>query len=142
MDESRFYDDKAVANNTMIVQKSYSCYYCRIVFYCYSNSSSSDVGYIRAHSNSLLYSTSGWYHWEVYRRSPSGIRVRSYRYDGLYYSMSILTCELPDSNGNTLEISIGVYSSMPSMYEYCCKKLIFTLLMPYRCTTCVQKWLY
>ena len=114
MDESRYYDNKAVANNTVIVKKSYNCYYCEISFYCYSNSSSSNVGYIRFPGNSLVYSDSSWNYWEVYRQSPSGMRVRNYnRYDP--YSWGILTCELPDSNGNTLEICAGVYSSMPSM---------------------------
>ena len=121
MDESRYYDDRAVANNTMIVQKSHSCYYCRIVFYCYSNSSSSDVGYIRLPSNSLVYNDGSSYYWEVYRQSPSGMRVRNYYHYGPY-SWGILTCEVPDSNGNSLEISAGVYSSMPSMYNIVTKK--------------------
>lgn len=114
MDESYYYDDKAVANNSVIVKKPHSCRYCKIIFYCYSNSSSSSVGYIRfPHYNTLVYSDNSWNYWEVYRQSPSGIRVRNYYYSDPYY-WGILTCEIPDSNGNTLEICAGVYSSMPS----------------------------
>lgn len=111
---SYYFDSKPVANNTLIVKKSYSCNYCEIAFYCYSNSSSSSVGHVRFPTNTLLSDYREWNHWNIGRQSPSGILVRNYRYYDPYY-WGIFTCEIPDSNGITLEVSIGAYSSMPSM---------------------------
>ena len=100
------------ANNTYIVYTNnrYSTY----EIYCYSNSTSSSVGYFRFPNNQLRYSGSLYTHY-VSRQSPSGIKMynnqRSYGYPSLF---GIFTCQLPDAEGNTVETSLGIYSSTPS----------------------------
>ena len=103
-----------VSNNSLIVQKPNSCYYCKIDVYCYSNSTSSSVGYYKFPNNQRIYSNNDYYDYTIGRITSSGIRIRSYRYDTPDI-WGIFTCELPDSEGNTVEASIGIYSSMPSI---------------------------
>ena len=111
---SYYVNQLAVSNNSLIVPKPNNCYYCKIEVYCYSNSTSSSVGYYKYPNNQRRYSESSQYHYNVERMDPSGIRIRSYRYYNPYI-WGIFTCELPDSEGNTVDTSIGIYSSMPSM---------------------------
>lgn len=116
---------------------------CKIDLHCYSNSSSSSVGYIyfpngRRYSSSYTY----YYYMVVSRVSPSGILTYNYRhYDPDYWG--IYTCQIPDSNGRTLETNIGIYSSMPSMYQFVCVNLSLQVnislhtpshINTYRCT--------
>jgi len=63
---------------------------------------SSNVGYIQFPTGSLRYNDSDYYQWEITRINPSGIRVQSYQ-DTDPNSWGIFTCQLPDSNGNTIE---------------------------------------
>lgn len=111
---SRYYQNEAVSNNALIVQQLSCDYNCRkFEFYCYSNSSSTNVGYIYYPNNVKYSSSSSSYYVTVSRMSPAGIYARNYdtrtpRYWGIY------TCEMPDSQGSTLERNIGIYSSMPS----------------------------
>ena len=69
-------------------------------------------------NNARRYSESSYYYYNIFREGYSGIRLRNYRYEHPNY-FGISTCELPDSEGNTLETSIGIYSSMPSEFIYC-----------------------
>ena len=103
----------AVTNNSLIVQRS-RCYYCKVNVYCYSNSTSVNTGYY-IFPNGGRISDSRYYDYTVDQRSYSGVRIRSYRYDTPDI-WGIFTCEIPDSEGNTVETSIGIYSSMPSKH--------------------------
>ena len=69
-------------------------------------------------NNARRYSESSYYYYNIFREGYSGIRLRNYGYNQPSY-FGISTCELPDSEGNTLETSIGIYSSMPSEFIYC-----------------------
>ena len=61
-------------------------------------------------------STSDYYDIRVERLNPSGIHFEDI-YNYYLDLFGIYTCELPDSEGNTLEASIGIYDSFPSMME-------------------------
>ena len=68
-------------------------------------------------NNARRYSESSYYYYNIFREGYSGIRLRNYaHYQPSYFGIS--TCEIPDSEGNTLETSIGIYSSMPSEFIY------------------------
>ena len=103
-----------VGNNSLILQKTSRCRYCKIEVYCYSNSTSSSVGYYKFPNNQRIYSNNDYYDYTIDRITPSGIRIRNYYYETPDI-WGIFTCELPDSEGNTVDTSIGIYSSMPSI---------------------------
>ena len=114
-----YIDNTPIANNTMIVGGS--CSSCNYNVYCFSNSTSSSVGYY-VFPNGVRYSSSSYNHY-ISRESVSGIRIYSNAYYNRYYGTrnipsiwGIFTCELPDSEGHTVETSIGIYSSRPSVY--------------------------
>lgn len=126
--------NKPVSNNALIVQQS-SCYSnCRKVdFYCYSNSTSSSVGYVYFPNNVRYYSSSSNYYMTVSRVSPGGIHIYNY-YRNSPSVWGIYTCQIPDSRGRTLERNIGVYSSTPSMYQYTVNIICYML-------SCVSYWI-
>ena len=112
---SKHLNNKALANNSVVILEPSACQYCRLVFYCYSNSSNTNKGYIIFPNDQQYYDNSSIYDVEIRRLIPSGIRFRNYisltpHIDGIY------TCQLPDSNGNILNISIAYYSSDPSKF--------------------------
>ena len=110
---SYYLNNVAVTNNSLIVQKS-SCYYCsRVEVYCYSNSTSANTGYYIFPNADRISSDSRHYDYTVDQQTYSGVRIRSYS-SRTPYIWGIFTCEIPDSEGNTVETSIGIYSSMPS----------------------------
>ena len=109
---SYYLNNVAVTNNSLIVQKS-SCYHCKVDVYCYSNSTSSSTGYYIFPNNDRKSSDSHHYSYTVDQQTYSGVRIRSY-YWNTPDIWGIFTCEIPDSEGNTVETSIGIYSSMPS----------------------------
>ena len=114
---SYYYDSTstAVANNSLILRKTRTCYYCKVDIVCHSNSTSQTVGFYIYPNGARIYSNGNYYNYTAYRTGYSGIRLRNYRYDTpIYYG--IFTCELPDSEGNTLHTSIGIYTSMPSKH--------------------------
>ena len=114
IEHSRYHSNTAVTNNSLIVSGSSSCRGCRVNVYCYSNTTSSNVGYVIFPNGGRVYSDRDYRDMSVYRVNPSGIHFYNYRsYTIDYYG--IYTCELPDTEGNTLEISVGIYSSIPSM---------------------------
>ena len=115
---SVYVNQQAVLNNSLVVPRSRSCgYYCSetvLDLYCYSNSTSSSVGYYM-YPDGNRYSSSDSYRYTVVQQSYSSIRL--YGTTSRHYSLGIwgiFTCELPDAEGNTVETSIGIYSSQPS----------------------------
>ena len=105
----------AVPNNALIVRDSSCSYSCQVDFYCYSNSSSSSVGYIIFPNGGQVYNDYDYYDMSVSRVSPAGIRAHNYHnYNPDYWG--IYTCQIPDSLGRNIVRNIGIYSSMPSMY--------------------------
>ena len=101
---------------------SYYSYIITFSFYCYSNSSSSSVGYLRYPSGNAYYSSEHQYVY-VNRMSPSGIKAYYYnRYNTIPSYFGIYTCELPDAEGNTIYTAIGIYSynTLPTLsIRYC-----------------------
>ena len=112
---SEYINGMAVKNNSLIVQKQSSCRYCKVDIYCYSNSSSQNVGYYLSPNGGRVYSNSDYYDYTIQRTGYGGVRMHNY-YDYTPDIWGIFTCQLPDSEGNTLETSIGIYSSMPSTF--------------------------
>ena len=110
---SYYLNNMAVANNSLIVQKSSSCYNCKVDVYCHSNSTLTSAGYYIFPNDARQYSIYDYYDYSVAREAYSGIRINNY--GSLTPDIwGIFTCEIPDSEGNTVETSIGIYSSMPS----------------------------
>ena len=110
---SNYLNSVAVANNSLIVRKSSSCYNCRVDVYCYSNSTSSSAGYYIFPNYHRKSSDNDHYDYAINRQTHSGIRIHSSGSQNPDI-WGIFVCELPDSEGNTVENSIGIYSSMPS----------------------------
>ncbi|CAI8020956.1 hypothetical protein GBAR_LOCUS12479 [Geodia barretti] len=116
---SRNLNTAAVKNNSLvIVRPRPSCYYCQdtvVDLYCHSNATSQTVGYFR-YPNGNRYSTSSDSSYYTEQRSYSGIRLygTSSQYYGSVSIWGIFTCELTNAEGNRVEQSIGIYSSMPS----------------------------
>ena len=120
---SVYVNQQAVLNNSLVVPRSRSCsnYYCSetvLDLYCYSNSTSSSVGYYM-YPDGNRYSSSDSYRYTVVRQSYSTLQLygASSRYYGSMSIWGIFTCELPDAEGNTVETSIGIYSSSPSKFS-------------------------
>ena len=102
------YSGVIVANNSLVFP-SY-CYNCKTEFYCYSNSTFSDVGEVifpdgSVHHTKPVYGTE--YNVERLEHSGIHIQLRNSQAQGIY------TCRLPDSSGNVLDISIGLYRDLP-----------------------------
>lgn len=100
-------------NNSFIVQKSRSCYYCKVDVYCHCDATLEDVGVYVFPNGREIYSSSNYYYYYVRREGYSGIRIRNY-HTYTPSSWGIFTCKMPDSEGNMIENSIGVYHTMPS----------------------------
>ena len=114
VNRSKDINNKAVANNSVIILKPYPCPYCRVDFYCYSNSSDTDNAFIIFPNNGRYYRNR--YNTEVSKlNNPSRIRLRNYANNAPTYE-GIYTCQLPDSNGNILNINIGYYADDPRMF--------------------------
>ena len=109
----------AVLNNTAIY---HSCQRCQLTLYCYSNSSAAITSaYITTPNNGDQYLYS--YYRDpisIDRVSPSGIRLR-YQYNYRQSAVSgIYICKIPDSNGNQIHFSVGLYFSQPGRLIFCC----------------------
>ena len=106
-----------MANNSLIVANLYNCGSCSgdVDVYCYSNSTLSNVGFVISENGKRLYYNTTYYSVSTFTVHPSGIQIiiskSTRRYSGIY------TCVLPDSEGNTLEASIDIFESLPSMIE-------------------------
>ena len=113
---SYYLNNVAVTNNSLIVRRSSRCYYCLVAVYCYSNSTSSSTGYYIFPNGGRISSHSHYHSYTIDQQTYSGVRIRSYSYNTPSI-WGIFTCEIPDSEGNTVETSIGIYSSMPSKLQ-------------------------
>ena len=114
MQYSQYLDHSAVVNNSLIVQKSGTCRYCKVDVYCHSDSTSEDVGYYVLPNGREEYRTTTYYY-SIGRVGYAGVRIRSYS-SHTPTIWGVFTCVIPDSEGNTIEISIGIYSSLPSEF--------------------------
>ena len=103
VDESNYLNNVAVANNSLIVTR-----HSRVDVHCYSNSTSTNIGYY-IFPDSVSQYRSSYHSYNIYRQTNSGVRLYSYNTN----IWGIFTCEIPDSEGNNVETSIGIYSSMP-----------------------------
>ena len=129
MSSSAYTSSSAVANNTFVVPLSQSCttctsYYrsrCRsysgtactqLSVYCYSNSTSSSVRYLVWPSGNRYHEKTNYYYVDASQVNPGGLFIRNHfnhrPYGGMY------TCRMPDSNEDIIEMSIAIYSSLPS----------------------------
>ena len=111
-------------NNSMIFHRPLSCSHCQIEFYCFSNSTLSGVEEVIVPNNTMHSFLSGVGDVIVPNNTMQGghsgqVLVERLPYSTLHVqvpntalrNVGIFTCRLPDSNGNTLDTSIGLYSS-------------------------------
>ena len=113
VEHSRYITGKAVKNNSLIVDQSCGRF-CKIDVQCHSNSTSQSVGYYLFPNGNTVYSDSDHYDYYIDRYGYGGVRIRD-SYGRSPDIWGIFICKIPDSNGNILEASIGIYSSMPSV---------------------------
>lgn len=104
------YSGVTVANNSLIVHHPPSCHSCKTEFYCYSNSTFSNVGEVifpdgSVHHTNPVRGTD--YYVERLKHSGIHIQVHNLNAQGIY------TCKLPDSSGSILDVSIGLYRDLP-----------------------------
>ena len=101
------HEDVIVANNSAVLYHPGSCLNCPVVFYCFSNFTSSGVGELILPDGTTHHHNTDSSQLLVKRLPFSTLRVQvsnSQPITGLF------TCRLPDSNGNTMETTIGLYS--------------------------------
>lgn len=129
MSTSGYTSFSAVTNNTFVIPRSQSCRTCtaysrvrcrsyseractQLSLYCYSNSTSSSVRYLVWPNGNRYHQQTNYYHVDASQVNPGGLLIHNhfnYRpYGGVY------TCRMPDSNEDIIEMSIGIYSSLPS----------------------------
>ena len=128
-------NDVGVANNSLIVKKSY------MGVYCYSNSTSTNIGCYIFPDSVSQYSNS-YHDYIIQRQTNSGVHLHSSYGANMW---GIFTCEIPDSEGNTVETSIGIYSSEPckltrkiSLYIILYIYPALCIILSFRCTICVH----
>lgn len=97
------------ANNSLIVHYPSTCPSCFIEFYCFSNSTLSEVGEIvfpdgNAYSDDITQNSKYVVETEDYATLHVQLLDSTRDYSGIF------TCKLPDSYGNTIEISVGIYA--------------------------------
>ena len=121
--ESYNQEDTILSNNSATLYHPPSCFYCRVKFYCISNSTLSGVGDLVLPDGSIHHTDS------------SGLSVERLPFSTLHVQVSnsqpvtgLFTCRLPDSNGNTLETTIGLYNGTLSKL-ICVANTIFVLLL-------------
>ena len=97
-------EDTILANNSAILHHPWSCLGCSVEFYCFSNSSLSEVGEVvfpdgTTHTKSIQ---------PMVERLPfATLRVQVSNSQPM---TGVFTCRLPDSNGNILETSISLFN--------------------------------
>ena len=100
-----------LANNSIIFHHSSSCSDCQVEFYCFSNSTLSDVGDVLVpyyYDDTIGSGGSGHSEQVAVERLPFSTLHVQVPSVGLG-NVGIFTCRLPDTNGNTLDYSIGIY---------------------------------
>ena len=111
--ESYDKEDTILSNNSAILHHPPSCYDCLVEFYCISNSTLSGIGDLVIPDGSIHHTDSSGLSVERLPFSTLHIQVsNSLAVTGLY------TCRLPDSNGNSLETTIGLYNR--TLGEFTC----------------------
>ena len=109
----------AVSNNTAVHR---GCVQCPVTLFCYSNStvaasSSAAVFSYPPNNWDISQQSSSYYNpIAIQRIVPSGISLR-YQYTGYQSQTSgIYSCKVPDSHGNEIQFSVGLYSTDVGMY--------------------------
>ena len=111
--ESYDKEDTILSNNSAILYHPPSCSDCLVEFYCISNSTLSGIGDLVLPDGSIVHTDSSGLSVERLPFSTLHIQVsNSQAVTGLY------TCRLPDSNGNSLETTIGLYNR--TLGEFTC----------------------
>ena len=103
-------EDVILANNSAILYDSPTCSGCVTEFYCLSNSTLSGVGEV-VFPDGTVHTTDS-----VERLAFSTLRVQL---SNSQPTTGIFTCRLPDTNGNILEASIGLYSTTIREFSLC-----------------------
>ena len=128
----------SIKNNSLIVQKQHYCGYdCKVDVYCHSNSTSQSVGD---------------YFYIQHTLTPF-LAIISLQLDMLVFGYVTVIhihplsgvssfCKIPDSDGNTLEVSIGIYSSMPSEFKHSYDHASDDNIELFSCTISVQSELH
>jgi hypothetical protein len=93
--------EEIVANNSLVFRYPPTCSGCSVEFYCFSNSTISGVGEVVFPDGTTRNSD---HFVERLPFSTLRVQVPNNSASGLH------TCSMPDSNGNILEASIGLYS--------------------------------
>ena len=86
-------------NNTAL--RSSNNYNSRVSFYCLSNTTDARSSVLYSRGRVFAGSTDSYL--EVYEANTTGLHVNIKTPRGIY------TCEIADSNGNIINLSIGVY---------------------------------
>ena len=131
----------SVPNNTALqFTSNYYCRNCRLSFYCLSNSTSHD------------YNPSLWYRYGRMYPNTTQNRVTVSQYiSGLYIhndnygiQSGVYTCDIADSNGRLIQLSIGAYeNSICKCFNTPVYKHVytFTLYLTSRYTIHLSEWL-
>ena len=127
VEHSQFISNSAVANNTAVRLTSVDCENCRLSFYCLSNSTTNTSKAILQYPSGRKFPTQELYSLRVNWVNSSGFYAHN---NGRYIpGQGIYTCEMPDSNGNLLMLSIGVYhDSLRTDSHYYIKYNYYVLL--------------
>ena len=104
---SYYISNSSVFNNTAL--GSINSYNSRVSFYCLSNTTSADVRSSVLYSGGRIFAGSTNSYLEVYEASTTGLLVYIKTPRGIY------KCEIADSNGNIINLNIGVYYSYSSL---------------------------
>lgn len=100
--------------NNSIVLSNIHCCYERVQLYCYSNSSIERDKYLIWPDYRRYRPDIRHHYMYIHRRTPSGMYIESY--SSYHPNNGIYTCQLQDSNENLIDVSFGLYSSMPREY--------------------------
>ena len=122
VEHSQYISNSAVANNTAVRLKTVYCDNCRLSFYCLSNSTKNTPKATLLDPRGRKFPTQETYGLRVNWVNSSGFYTHNNGYD--IPGQGIYTCEMPDSNGNLLMLSIGVYHNSLGTDSHCYIKYI------------------
>ena len=107
------------ANNSFIVHDPSWCSSCLTEWYCFSNSTESGVGEVVFPDGNVYSNVTGFNgDFTVERLDFSVLHIEMLNLSsipGLNQYEGVFTCKLPDSFGNILETSIGLYTGLVGM---------------------------
>ena len=112
--------------------------------YCHSNSTSQSVGDYFYPDGYTTYSDSIPSYYIITMCTELDMLVFGYVNVIHIHPLSGVSsfCKIPDSDGNTLEVSIGIYSSMPSEFKHSYDHASDDNIELFRCTISVQSELH